>query len=144
MRAKTVNEAQNFERGKNPKAALGIGGINLYDLYEERMSDLEREISMSKINADTEWEEYLRENFVGKKITAHMTRMVTFNIKTKQKSLDSETKYGEFTIVVQDIRPGESFSDAIGRNVEISPQAIVADMDNKIYTMRLNQKIYIE
>jgi len=144
MRAKTVNEDQNFERGRTAKAALGIGGINLYDLYQERMEELEREISMSKINADTEWGEYLRENFVGKKITAHMTRMVTFNIKTKQKSIDSETKYGEFTIVVQDIKPGESFSDAIGRNVEISPQAIVADMEGKIYTMRLHQKIYVE
>jgi len=142
MRARTVNEDQNFERGKNPKAALGVGGINLYDLYQNKMKDLEGEISLAKINTDAEWEEYLRKNFVGKRITAVMTRMVTFNIKTKERSLDAQ-KHGEFTIEIQDIKPGENLSDAIGRNVEISPQAIVADMEGKIYTMRLNQKIYI-
>lgn len=143
MRAKTINEDQNFERGKAAKAALGIGGINLYDLYQDRMRNLEEEISLAKINTNEEWEEYLSKTFVGKRITGIMTRMVTFNIKTKERSLDAQ-KHGEFTIEVQDIKPGENLSDAIGRNVEISPQIIIADMDNKIYTMRLNQKIYIE
>jgi len=143
MRAKTVNEDNNFERGRNPKAAIGIGGINLFDIYAEKMEELEREISMSKINSDTEWEEYLRNTFVGKKVTANMTRMVTFDLKSANKSLDGQ-KSGEFTIEVQDIRPGESFSGAIGRNVTIFPQAIIADTEGKIYTMRLNQKIYIE
>jgi hypothetical protein len=143
MRAKTVNEDNNFERGRNPKAAIGIGGINLFEIYQEKMDDLNNEIAMTKFHANEEWSEFLTKTFVGKKITAHMTRMVTFNIKTKERSLDGQ-KSGEFTIEVQDIKPSEDFSDFIGRNVNIAPQVIVADMDNKIYTMRLGQKIHIE
>jgi hypothetical protein len=143
MRAKTVNEDNNFERGKNPKAAIGIGGINLSEIYQEKMDDLFNEIAMTKFHANEEWSEFLTKTFVGKKITAHMTRMVTFNLKTKERSLDGQ-KSGEFTIEVQDIKPSEDFSDFIGRNVNIAPQVIVADTDNKMYTMRLGQKIFIE
>jgi hypothetical protein len=31
MRAKTLNEVQNFERGKGPRASMEIGGINLQE-----------------------------------------------------------------------------------------------------------------
>ncbi len=143
MRAKTINEIQNFERGKNPKSAIGVGGINLSEIYQEKMDELERDIAITKSHANLEWSEFLTKTFVGKKITAHMTRMVTFNLKTKERSLDGQ-KSGELTIEVQDIKPSEDLSDYIGRNVNISPQVIVADMDNKIYTMRLGQKIHID
>lgn len=143
MRAKTINEDQNFERGRTAKAALGVGGINLHNLYRKKIEKLESEISLAKNSADTEWEDYLRETLVGKKITAKMTKMVTFNIKTKVRS-EGGQKYGEFTIEVQDIRPGEDLSEVIGRNLEMTPQVIIADMNNSLYTMKLDQKIYIE
>jgi hypothetical protein len=143
MRAKTVNEDQNFERGKNVKAAIGIGGVDVKDIYDEKKDDLLRQISMAKTNADEEWEEFLVKTFRGKKITALMTRMTTFNLTTKERSQEGQ-KTGEFTIEVQDIKPSGALSEALDRNFEISPQVIVADMDNKIYSMKLNQKIYIE
>jgi hypothetical protein len=142
MRAKTVNEDNNFERGRNPKAAIGVGGINLSEIYQEKMEELERDIAITKSHANEEWSEFLTKTFVGKKITAHMTRMVTFNLKTKKRSLDDQ-KSGEFAIEVQDIKLSEDFSDFIGRHVNITPNAIVADTEGKIYAMGLNQKIYI-
>jgi hypothetical protein len=144
MRAKSVNEAQEFQRGKSPKAAMGIGGVNLMDIYEDKMMYLQMDIENIKREADEEWEEYLMKTFIGKKITADMITMTTFNLETGEKTPDSARKRGNFTIDVKDIKPGEPFTEAIGRNVHFLPNVIVVGTDNKIYTMRLDQKIYIE
>ena len=42
MRAKTINEAQNFERGKNPRATMDLGGI----IYQEEFQNNFRELLM--------------------------------------------------------------------------------------------------
>ena len=36
MRAKTINELQDFERGVDPRAAMGIGGINFNERFNRR------------------------------------------------------------------------------------------------------------
>lgn len=141
---KNVNEAQEFERGKDPKRALDIGGINLHNSYEDNLNDLRMQIDANKMYANEEWEEYIRKVLAGKTITAKMRHMPGFNVKTKQSSPSKGQK--EFTIRVKDAKPGEDISDAIDRNFQISPQIIVASEENDIYSITLTpeNKIYVE
>jgi len=144
MRARTINEIQNFERGKNPKSAMGVGGINLYDVYDERIEELEMNIQGARVSADNDWIDYLEKTFRGKKITAVMMKMATFNSDKKNMSW-KDAKRGEFTIVVQDIRSDQALSDGAGREgYTVVPRIILADMDNNMYSMDLKQKIYID
>ena len=144
MRAKAVNEEKvNFERGRNPKAGLGIGGIHLDKKFLDRLNDLEMELGGVKVNADEEWHEYLKDLLVGKRITAEMTKLHTMNMKTKK--MQGESKTGEFSIEVQDIQLSDNLSDIISSTISRSlPTIIVADMENNMYSMKMSQKIYFE
>jgi hypothetical protein len=143
MRARFVNEVQNFERGQDPKKSMGIGGINLFDQYEDKIDDLEAALSMTKLSASEEWGEHLRKLLVGKTITANMNKLPSIS----NKGIPG-TKYerGEFTITIQDVKPGESLEDALDRNFQVTPQLILADEKNNIYSMKIieGEKIYFE
>jgi hypothetical protein len=60
MRAKTINETTNFERGLDPKVAMDIGGISLEDIYIETVQKGFRE-----------WGKQL-DSLKGKKVTFHI------------------------------------------------------------------------
>ena len=57
MRAKTVNEQQDFERGRDPRVTLGVGGVNPWNIQEEIDN-----------NAEKEWDDYVK-SFIGKKVS---------------------------------------------------------------------------
>lgn len=57
MRAKTINEVQNFERGAPAKAALGIGGIVLGKKLWDR-----------KLEYIKEWKNFIEKSFLHKTI----------------------------------------------------------------------------
>jgi hypothetical protein len=141
MQAKKVFEAQHFERGRSPKASMDIGGIDLFKEASQRLEDLTEKKKDLDIEYNGDWEKFLHETLVGKKITAIMTSMPSFKIKPEgglgEKVGKRETK--EFTITVQDVRSEnlENFRDA-------RANIIVADMDNKIYQLYINNKIYFE
>lgn len=40
MRAKTVNEQQDFERGKDPKEAMGVGMTGFKDYMDRKLQDM--------------------------------------------------------------------------------------------------------
>jgi hypothetical protein len=46
MKAKLVNEVQNFERGLDPKEAMGTG-YSLEDLMHQFVDDIEREFDVA-------------------------------------------------------------------------------------------------
>ena len=149
MRAKTVNEDQHFERGKNPKTALGLGGIVLEKELGYRIEETEKEISLVAKAASEEYSEWLRKTFVGKTITAEMHHLPGVNTKTNQ-SVKSKGS-GEFTFKVQDILPGDSITDMLKRGPKDSftlpvenQTIIVADMENNVYQIKIRNKIYIE
>jgi len=143
MRAKTVNEEVNFERGKSPKATMDIGGIDLAEKFKDRLNDLEMEIGGVKVTADEEWYEYVKETLVGKRITAEMVRMQTMDIKTGK--MQGTQKRGDFTIEVQDIQLSDNLSDIVDSTFSRSiPRIIVADMENNMYQMSMNQKIHFD
>ena len=58
MRAKTINEILGFERGLNPKAAMGVGGVKLDDAFNTIIKP-----------AIDKWEIYLKRNLVGRTIS---------------------------------------------------------------------------
>lgn len=57
MRAKTLNEVQNFERGVPAKAALGVGGIVLG-----------KELWNRKLKYIKEWKDFIEKSFLHKTI----------------------------------------------------------------------------
>jgi len=146
MRAKTVNEDQHFERGKNPKTALGLGGVTLEKELGAKMDELEYEIAMSIKAVDDEWKEWLRKTFTGKTITARMSHHPSINKKTNQTNPGKGTK--DFTIKVQDVLPSDDIGKMMDSKLYTNPienqSIIVADMENNIYSIKVSEKIYIE
>lgn len=146
MRERTVNEDQHFERGRNPKTSMGIGGINLLDELSSRIDELEYEIGMSVRSADEEWKEWLSKTLVGKTITAKMTHHPAVNTKSGE-SIKSKGSW-EFTIKVQDALPGDDIAKIQDKSTYTAPaedqNIIVADMDNNIYSIKITNKIHID
>jgi len=81
MRAKLVNEEQNFERGIHPKQALGVGGICL---GEERWK--------MKKKLDDDWKFFLLTILDGKTISGQMNK----------RSANGGNNWGNYTVTVSD------------------------------------------
>lgn len=147
MRAKAVNEVQNFEKGQSPKKAMGIGGLDLNKDFQNRIEKYKQVIDGTTLSHTDEWIEFLSDNLRGKKITAYMRKMSTMNVSSNKK--EGLFNSGEHTIEVQDILPSwgikDDFSEYNSDNPlrATPPQLIVADMDNNMYQMSMDQKIYI-
>ena len=141
-----IKESVNFERGKNPKSALGVGGVVLVNELEEKVEELEYQIAMEVKGVSDEWAEWLRDTFVGKTITAQMHHHPAMNMETKKNSPSKGS--GEFTIEVQDIVPGDSIEDMFDKEKYARPiteqTVMVVDTDNNIYSIKVKDKIYIE
>ena len=141
MRARTVNEAQNFERGKDPKESMGIGGIDLAEEFETRLDELKMGISGLKVTEDEEWYNYLVKVLVGKRITAEMTLMPTMDVNTK--AMKGKREFGKYTVEVADIKPTDNLSDIVDSPfTRAYPEIIVADTEKNIYTLKMDQKIH--
>ena len=134
MRAKFINETQNFERTGNPKKSMGIGGIILEKEKNKKQEAMRQAQKDTENIANQEWNKYLQKSLVGKKITANMTSLPTMNIKTHIMTGKRITK--DFTITVQDIST-QPLTDLL---INI----LIADTDNKIYVISLDEKIYFE
>ena len=134
MKARLVEDTQHFERGQNPKAAMGIGGIILEKEKQERLNKMREEQKEAEVIANQDWDMYLQETLIGKKITAKMSSLPTLNVKTNLMSGTRETRV--FTIVVQDIS-----TDNLG---DLLLNIVIADTEHKMYNLSLNQKISIE
>ena len=135
MRAKTINEANNFTRGMNPKAAMGIGGINLHDERQRRLEDFDNKIEKVKDKANKEWQNRLQNLFVGKTITAFMQKLASFDKNTMKQRNRSETK--NFTIKVADV---------MCEKIDDMSSCIIADTDHNVYSIKfhIDQIIHID
>ena len=139
MRAKQINEIQNFERGQNPKKSMKLGGIDLDEHLEKRIESLsnEKDELIQKHNED--WDAFLKKTFVGKTITAELQLLPTID---KDGNVKGKTETRIFNIMVQDILVNNSFSSSSGT---ISTSIVLADMENNLYALRnLNQRIYFK
>ena len=134
MQAKKVFEVQNFERGKNPRATLDLGGIVLENEKRKKHQEMKDAQKDAEVIANQQWEMYLQEILVGKKITAKMTSLPTMNVKTHVMTGKRETK--DFTITVQDISTQEL--------TDLLINIVLADTENNMYAISLDEKIYFE
>jgi len=134
MQAKKVFEVQNFERGKNPRATLDLGGIVLEKEKRKKHQEMKDAQKDAEVIANQQWEMYLQEILVGKKITAKMTSLPTMNVKTHVMTGKRETK--DFTITVQDISTQEL--------TDLLINIVLADTENNMYAISLDEKIYFE
>ena len=114
MRAKTVNEVQEFERGLNPKAAMEIGGI-----------DLEKVCNNTAIKGLKEWNKYLQQ-FIGKKIT--------FSRDMSQYASEMYRKLNKkYTCVVNDV----------GINWQLPRDVQFTDENGDTWHVDIEDKIYV-
>ena len=117
MRANPVN----FERGKDPKSSIGLGGIN----YEEKFQKLYNE-----------WAESMNK-WKGKTITANMTKHWS---EPGGKFFDNE---GIYTIEVSKVDYPSSRATK-GFGMPINWKIYVNDINGERYSIDLDQKIHIK
>ena len=111
MRALTINERINqFERGLNPKAAMGVGGVKLEEAFN----------TIIKPSID-KWEAYLQKTLTGKLISGNF--MKYFDKKW--------TRVENVTIRVALIANWESSGDINVKDTEGITYAI--SLDEKIH-----------
>jgi hypothetical protein len=118
---------------------LDLGGVDLSKQVEQRLKDLKERKKEAEIEANQNWDMFLQETLVGKKITAKMTSMPSWKVNKEggigEKIGNRETK--EFTITVQDVNSGDLSEMQL-------MAVVVADTNNKMYQLYLKDKIYFE
>jgi len=120
MRAKTINEELDFERGVDPRASMEIGGINFNKKFNELVD---------------EWIASMEKALVGKTITAVMTKFWT---ERGGISKEGRTQKQTIKLAEIDISMPQSFQ---GTNMFF--RMYLTSDDEQRYRMDLNQKIYI-
>jgi hypothetical protein len=81
MRAKTLSEVQNFERGIPPKAALGVGGIVLgKELWDRKLKYIK------------EWKDFIEKSFLHKTIYGTFAKY-TWDVKNSVPAFEGWAKY---------------------------------------------------
>ena len=115
MRAKTINEVQDFKRGLHPKEALGIGGINLsrerYDMKKKLQED---------------WNFLLMTILDGKTISGKMN-------KIRDKGVEIEEGWGNYTVTVDEWDMEDINSPAIYIDTKENDRYILPFNDEKIF-----------
>jgi hypothetical protein len=117
MRALTINEIQKFERGLNPKAAMGTGGLKLEDAFNTLIKP-----SIEK------WEAYITKTLVGKLVSG------TFLKFDKDMHAGGKAGWREVT---------ETFRVNSITNWEPDGTINVKDVEGVSYVISINQKIHI-
>jgi hypothetical protein len=118
MRAKTINEEQNFERGLDPRASMDIGGIDFGKQFA-KMSE--------------EWEEKVKKSIEGKTITASMTEL-------KQNGTEGRTK--KQTAMVKEV--DNIYTMGFMGGNESNWNLVIETPEGVRYSLTLDQKIYIK
>jgi hypothetical protein len=121
MRAKTINELQDFERGLDPRATMEIGGINFNQKFNDFVD---------------QWEISIEKTLVGKTITAKMKKFWT---EKGGRSMEGRLQKQTIKLAEIDISMPESFQ---GSNMFFN--SYLTAEDGQRYEMDLNQKIYIK
>lgn len=135
MRAKFIYE--KFSETSDPVADMGIGGVNLGNLFTEGRKKLQVDQKKLIERSNARWGTFIHETLVGKTITAYLEIMPAYDSKTMEKKPNQKEGRGKFTIKVLDIGTVESLEH------EWSHYLIIQGDDRIIYKMDMNQKIYI-
>ena len=120
MKAKKVYENIEFERGRDPKATLGVGGINFQKMFDELLD---------------EWMDTVKGSIVGKTISGEFTKYLGVVRYQMQK------ESGPMTVKVVS---AENPRPSTGENMSLHWGIEFEGEDGFKYSMRLGQKITIE
>jgi hypothetical protein len=112
MRAKFVNETQNFERGVHPKQALGVGGLSLGE---------EKHKMKKKFRDD--WNFFLTLVLDGKTISG---------IMNKRDPEESGNKWGVYTITVDSWEEVDGYDSLLLKDINGDEYILPID-DKKIF-----------
>lgn len=115
MRALTINELMRFERGLNPKAAMGIGGVDLQNAFNQILKD-----------PIDKWEKFIVKTLVGKRVSGSFLVFRTTEHGRKWVPIENAT------ITVKEIKSWE-------RDGDIN----LVDETGDTYSIQLNKKIHI-
>ena len=133
MKARLVEDKQHFERGKNIRSAMDLGGITLQPEKARRQEKLDQDVADLINKSNQEWNEYLKKMFIGKTVTFLGKKLGKMDRSGKGMS---KTERDEFTFKVDDVLVS-------GSEAFISSTIIFSDGEN-MYTLEfLNTKIYI-
>jgi hypothetical protein len=109
-----INESvMRFERGLNPKAAMGVGGVTLQDVFDQILKD-----------PIDKWEQYIVKTLVGKNVSGKMMKY----------SGDKRNWEGPVNRTVR--------VDVVV-NWEIEGDINVKDINGDLYCILINEKIHI-
>lgn len=136
MKARLVEDKQHFERGRNVRSSLDIGGINLKPLYNTRADNLKGEVRDLIQNANADWHEFMRKTFIGKTVTSTFRKHAKISPNGK---MVGSTEVKEFTFKVDDVLVSSSEeADSISTSIVFSD-------GKEIYTLlSLDIKIFVE
>ena len=126
MRAKSVNEIKNFERGLNPKAAMDTGGIELgKELWKRKEAYIQ------------EWKDYLTNLMMGKTVSGFMHKYTfgvfgpisagwgNYSIKVAKININSDAQMQKEGLPINVV-----ISDGKGKECYLVP---IGGEDSKIY-----------
>lgn len=132
MRAKTVNEIEKFERNLNPKAAMGIGGI-----------ELSKELWKRKEAYIQEWKDYLTNLMMGKTVSGFMHKYVFENAGDVK--VPESAGWGNYSVKVAKMNIN---SDAQMQKEGLPINVVISDgKGNECYLIPIGgeeSKIYID
>lgn len=124
MRAKTINEVQNFERGIPPKAALEVGGIALG-----------KELWGRKLQYREDWTNYIIKTFHHKTVYGRFGKFAF----DKKHGIPKFDAWGKYKFYVEEIKISDG-AEREGLPVEIT----FIDKDRSFYIVPIDdQNIYI-
>ena len=128
MKARLVEDKQNFERNQHPRASMGVGGI----VYQDEFGDEFRDFVMK-------WQMRLKTDLEGRTITTKGYKYADPPDKSKS--------WGTWTIKVAEVlEPGMNFDTTSKRSsgdLEISLW-VVGEDGNRYDLGILDKKIYID
>lgn len=119
MRAKTINEVQNFERGIHPRSAMNLGGIQ-FGVEKYKMKE--------KLKED--WKNFVQKTLKGKTISGLFNKW-GYN---KETNMPESIGWGNYTVKVKEVS-----NDGIDEN-----GIIVSDGKNSYIIPIGEERIFIE
>jgi hypothetical protein len=124
MRAKTINEIQNFERGVPAKAALGVGGIVLgKELWDRKLKYIE------------EWKNFIEKSFLHKTIYGTFTKYTW----DKERNIPQSDGWAKYKVYVEKVKVEDGMARE-GLPIEIK----VVGKDGAWYNIQVDDKeIYV-
>jgi hypothetical protein len=132
MKARLVEDKQNFERNQHPRSAMGVGGIVYQDEFGKEFKEFQER-----------WYKRLKKDLEGKTITTECTKYIDDSLSNNNR------EHGTWTFKICKtcvLEPGMNFDTTSKKNSgDLELSLWVLDEDGNRYNLGiLDKKIYID